>query len=202
MFNWKHWRLTIDGTATEFDLSDEELTALDDYVGVPLAVMHDAMRRWNDAGTAERPHGWSHDEDGHAIEAWAANPEKPGELVAFTLFTDQLEGVGVVYDLSFFTALERTDPVQFRLEPYFPELEKQSSVIEQANAISAFLDGLPDDVGLVRFTDQNGDDDLVEHLHRGAVEELLAEHFEIDLKQVEVERRALLGYLAQLNERN
>lgn len=198
MFNWKHWRLTIDGTATDFDLSDEELTALDDYVGVPLAVMHDAMRRWNDAGTAERPHGWSHDDEGHAIEAWAMNPEKPGELVAFTLFTDQLEGVGVVYDLSFFTALERTDPVQFRLEPHFAELEKQSAAQDEARAIGSFIDNLPYGVRIVEDDAERSYPDVTNK----RIEELMAEHFEIDLKQIEVERRALIGYLTHLNRQD
>ncbi len=205
MYAWKHWRVTIDGTATEFELTDEDLAALTDYVGVPALEFQIAMRRWNDAGTAERPRGWSMDEDTSTIEAWVPGKENPGVLVGTTFFTDSLTVNGdtlVMYDLLNVTRPGVDGEMRVQLEPYFPELEKQAAAMPEARIISEFLDGQPEGIGLAKLDYERSMHYVVaEPLDSSSdIEKLLAAHFEIDLEQVEVERRALIGYLDHLNQ--
>lgn len=203
MFDWKHWRLTIDGTATDFDLDENDQRELAEYPpGVSQQVMLEAMKRWSDAGTADKPRGWSHDEETGTIEAWAPDRAVPGLLVSVSVFSDTFDTGYTAYDLSFVTTHKLDAHIRFRLEPRWPELEKQSAAMKDAGIISGFIDNLPENVELAKLDYERSMQGVyAEPLTASRdLEKLLAAHFEIDLQQVEIERGKLLDYVSRSNE--
>jgi hypothetical protein len=106
-------------------------------------------------------------------------------------------------------ARKRPDP------PSTPTLDKLKSVSDKSQAIGAFLEWLQSEqkVQLMRYhehndscRDEDDEDEFVCGLddemfpNHSSIEQLLADYFEIDLKEVEKERRALLDWQRELND--
>lgn len=80
-----------------------------------------------------------------------------------------------------------------------PELDKQAKVVDKSQTCGEFLEWLRDEKGFVlaRYpsAEEAEEEGLSEqrplHVHTSTTE-LLAEFFEIDLRKIEAERRALL----------
>ena len=74
----------------------------------------------------------------------------------------------------------------------YPECEKLKAVSDKSQEIGAFLDWLQSQKKVVLATYLPTDDLMP---MRFSMEELLAEYYEVDLKKVEKERRAILKAL-------
>lgn len=80
----------------------------------------------------------------------------------------------------------------------FPECEKLASVSEESNKIGQFLEWLLDDKQYCIA--QYYDDDMALSDVCRSINDLLAEYFNIDLNEVERERRIMLDELRQNNQ--
>ena len=96
-------------------------------------------------------------------------------------------------------------------EPVAPMVDKMIAVNEKSQAIGEFLEWLQEEKGysirerLTLVEDRPAWDYQVEVTEwlpiKQSIEGLLAEYFEIDLAQVEAEKRAILKYLRHQNVR-
>lgn len=77
-------------------------------------------------------------------------------------------------------------------QPLTPNLEKQQSIKEEASIISQFLEWLEEKE--IFFCHENSGPMI------GQEEGLMAEYFDIDLKEAEKERTALLEYVRETNK--
>lgn len=77
--------------------------------------------------------------------------------------------------------------------PPTPELDKMSAAKTQSQPAGEFLEWLLGEKGFV-LAKYEGDANYPHPIYE-TIEELLAEHFEIDLKKIEEEKRAMLEYL-------
>lgn len=77
--------------------------------------------------------------------------------------------------------------------PPTPELDKMQNITAKSQPAGEFLQWLLEVKGFV-LAKYEGDANYPHPIYQ-TTEELLAEHFEIDLKKVEKEKRAMLEYL-------
>lgn len=81
--------------------------------------------------------------------------------------------------------------------PDTPELDRQSEVIDDCRVITAFLEWLQDEKGLdiVKMSDLLTFDPVERWYDGKDYQELLADYFDINLKKIEAERRAVIDYV-------
>jgi hypothetical protein len=71
----------------------------------------------------------------------------------------------------------------------YPEHDKLRAVSKQSQAIGAFLDELQDqNIVLCRWNDKRREHEPLDK----TIQQVLAEHFEIDLQELDNEKRAML----------
>ncbi len=83
--------------------------------------------------------------------------------------------------------------------PKTPELDKIQEYKEVSQELGCFIDWLSSDLSIPLC---KWEDELQDYypVHR-SIESLLAQYYDIDLNIVEEERRAILDYLSEQNER-
>ncbi len=89
-----------------------------------------------------------------------------------------------------------------RPQPECPECEKLLKVSEESNKIGSFIDWLINKKGVTfaRFDDDS--EEYIPHpLDYLSINQLLGVYFEVDLDKVEKERRALLDWVREQQEK-
>lgn len=80
-------------------------------------------------------------------------------------------------------------------EDKYPEHEKMAKVIDQSQVIGAFLDAMSEK-GIELCEYSEGDGGMMFPV-RKSIEQILADYFEINLKKIEAEKRAMLESIRQ-----
>lgn len=82
----------------------------------------------------------------------------------------------------------------------YPEHEKQSKVLDEAQIIGDFLTNLPNGYQLAEWHKPEGYYEARMFPVNKTINQILADYFDIDLNKLEAEKRQMLDALAAMNE--
>ena len=83
-------------------------------------------------------------------------------------------------------------------EPATPTLDKMTGVQKESQTIGEFLEWLINKTGYVLCKEEHGDYYPI----WDSSEKILADYFEIDLKEAEKEKKAVMKFIRELSKRN